>query len=360
MKNMNVALLVYDISLTGGAERVALNLATEFAGLYGTHLISLFDERNICENAYSFNTYVLSERAVSITLNLINLSYKLRRYLQKNKVNVLVSITAGVVAVANFATAKTNIQVIYAEHSNLENKTYGKKHEFRQLIGAKLSDMIVTLTNQDRNNFIKKYKISDRKVCTIPNWYISNTKQNKKYDIQSKRIISVGRLEKVKGYNYLIEVAKIIYLKFPDWRWDVYGEGSLHEEIQKGVDQNKLNNFINLKGNFKDVSEIYNNYSIFVMTSLYEGLPMVLLEAQSAGLPIVSFDCPTGPSEIVENGVNGIIVQAYDVEKMAEVLGYLMESKELRSYYAANARINLYRFAKENVMKKWVELFEKC
>jgi Glycosyltransferase len=359
MKNINIALLVYDISLTGGAERVALNLATEFSDLYETHLISLFDERNIFENIYPFNTCVLFRQTVSISLNLLSLSCKLRRYIQKNKINVLVSITAGVVTVANFATAKTNVQVIYAEHSNLENKTYGKKHEFRQLIGAKFSDAIVTLTNQDKNNFLKKYKISERKVCTIPNWFVSNTRENKEYNIQSKKIISVGRLEKVKGYNYLIEVAKKVYLKFPDWKWDIYGEGSLHEEIQKQVDQKKLNNFIKLKGNVKDVLDIYNNYSIFVMTSLYEGLPMVLLEAQSAGLPVVSFNCPTGPSEIVENGVNGIIVQSYDVEKMAEVLGYLMDNKELRKYYASNARINLHRYDKENVMKKWVELFEK-
>lgn len=359
MKNINIALLVYDISLTGGAERVALNLAIEFSELYETHLISLFDERRVCRNAYPFNIYVLSKQNVSITLNLASLSWKLRKYIQKNKINLLISITAGVITVANLAAAKTALKVIYAEHSNLENKTYGKKHQFRQLIGAKFSDMIVALTNRDRDNFIKKYKISEQKICTIPNWCTSNIEQNRAYNIDSKKIISVGRLEKVKGYNYLIEVAKKIYLTFPDWKWDIYGEGSLHEEIQRLINQNNLNSFIELKGNVRELSCLYKNYSIYVMTSLYEGLPMSLLEAQIAGLPIVSFDCPTGPSEIIEDGVNGRIVEAYNVEKMANVLKNLMKNEVLRIEYASKTGINLMKYDKRNVMKKWVELFEK-
>ena len=83
------------------------------------------------------------------------------------------------------------------------------------------------------------------------------------------------------------------------------------------------------------------------------------LEAQIAGLPIVSFDCPTGPSEIIEDGVNGRIVEAYNVEKMANVLKNLMKNEVLRIEYASKTGINLMKYDKRNVMKKWVELFEK-
>lgn len=356
---MNLALLVYDISLTGGAEHVALNLASEFSKIYKTCLVSIFDQKHIYNTIYPYEIYILSKQNVSITMNLMKLSARLRNYIRQNKIDILIAITAGVVTVANLATINMRVKVIYAEHSNLENKTYGKKHQLRQFIGAKVSDIVVTLTNRDQDNFKKMYGIRGEKIYVIPNWYVPNTVSNEKNRNISKCIISVGRLEKVKGYHYLLEVAKKIYPYFPDWKWDIYGEGNLREEIQRQIKLNSLGDFIELKGNIMDLSKIYGNYSIYVMTSLYEGLPMSLLEAQAAGLPIVSFDCPTGPAEIVANGVNGIIVQAYNVEKMVMALKRLMEDANLRESYASKASINLYRFSKENVMQKWIKLFKQ-
>lgn len=354
---MNLALLVYDISLTGGAEHVALNLASEFAKIYKTFLVSIFDQKHACDSIYPYKTYVLSKQSVSITMNLMKLSARLRKYIRQNKIDILIAITAGVVTVADLAAINTRTRIIYAEHSNLENKMYGKKHQLRQFIGAKMSDIVVPLTYRDRDNFKKIYRIKDEKIYVIPNWYIPNTAIYVKNRNLSKSIISVGRLEKVKGYQYLLEVAKKIYPSFSDWKWDIYGEGSLRNEIQEQIKLNGLDDFIELKGNITDLSKVYGNYSIYVMTSLYEGLPMSLLEAQAAGLPIVSFDCPTGPAEIVENGVNGIIVQAYHVEKMVKALKSLMEDANLRESYASKASVNLYRFSKENVMQRWIKLF---
>jgi glycosyltransferase involved in cell wall biosynthesis len=359
MKNMKVALFVYDISLTGGAEHVAMNLASEFSEIYKTYLISIFDQKHICDGVYPYEMQVLSKQNISITINLMKLSSRLRRYIRQNEIDVLIAITAGVVTVADLAAVNTDTKVIYAEHSNLENRTYGKKHQLRQFIGAKFSDIVVTLTERDKVNFEKIFKIRKEKIYVIPNWYTPNTNINEKNKSLSKNIISVGRLEKVKGYHYLLEVAKKIYPYFPDWKWDIYGEGSLREELQRQIKSSGLSGFIELKGNVMELSKVYGNYSIYVMTSLYEGLPMSLLEAQAAGLPIISFDCPTGPAEIVENGVNGIIVQAYHIEEMVQAIKSLMEDVGLRDNYASKASINLHHFSKENIMKKWIELFKQ-
>lgn len=356
---MNLALLVYDISLTGGAEHVALNLASEFSKIYKTFLVSIFDHKHACDAIFQYETFVLSKQNVSITMNLIKLSARLRKYIRHNEIDILIAITAGVVTVANLAAINTRVKTIYTEHSNLENKTYGIKHQLRQFIGAKVSNVVVTLTDRDKENFIRKFRISEKRVYTIPNWYVSNIVQNDKYDINSKKIISVGRIEKVKGYNYLIEVAKSLYLKFPDWKWDVYGEGSLYRDLQEKIEINNLNNFIELKGNVAGLKSLYKDYSIYVMTSLYEGLPMSLLEAQTAGLPIVSFDCPTGPAEIIEDGINGIIVKAYDIEEMIRSLEVLMKDADLRNRFSAKSKINLNRFNKKSIMEKWVKLLQK-
>lgn len=355
----NLGLLVYDMSLTGGAERVAWNLAEEFSSQYHVTLISIFDKNKWCGRPYSFPTIVLSNHYVSLTQFLFPLASKLRNYIKSNSIDILIAITAGVVTIADLAAARTSTKVVYAEHSNLENTTYGRKHQLRQYIGAKCSDMVVALTERDKNNFLKKYKLAADKICVIPNWYEPETMTKKPYKTEAKKLISVGRLERVKGYHYLIEVAEQIYLLFPDWKWDIYGDGTLYKEIQSQIKKKHLENFITLKGNVTGLAAIYQEYSIYVMTSQYEGLPMALLEAQTAGLPIVSFDCPTGPAEIVCDGVNGRIVEAYHTKKMAAVLKRLMSESKLRERYAAKAGIDLDRYCKENVRQQWIDLFNK-
>lgn len=354
---MNLGLLVYDGSLTGGAERVAWNLAEEFSKQYHVFFISIFDKKKLCRKKYSFQTIVLSNHYVSLTQYLFPLASKVRRYIKENKIDILIAITAGVVTIADLATVRTSTKVIYAEHSNLENKTYGHKHQLRQLIGAKCSDRVVALTERDKNNFIEKYRLAADRVYVIPNWYEINHTRKELYKADAKKLISVGRLERVKGYHYLIDVAEQIYSQFPDWKWDIYGDGTLYKEIQSQIKSRHLENFVTLKGNVSGLDQIYYQYSIYVMTSQYEGLPMSLLEAQAAGLPIVSFDCPTGPAEIVCDGVNGRIVEAYQTKKMAEVLKRLMSDSTLRESYAAKAGIHLEQYSKKNVQQKWMELF---
>lgn len=354
-----IGILVYDTSLIGGAEKVAINLAKEFSNYYEVHLISLFNEKKIEDKIESnYNCYTISKKAVSITKNIFTLSNKLKKYLEKNNIDILFSITAGVNTVAILATRRTKIKTVYCEHSNLENKTYGKKHILRQWIGAKKMDRIVTLTKRDRNNFVKKMRVKENKVQNIPNWYEKTNNENIEYNVNSKKIITAGRLEKVKGHDLLIQVAKRVNEKHPDWIWDIYGDGSYKNEINENIMKNNLQNFVHLKGNYKNLNEIYNEYSIFVLTSYYEGIPLVLLEAQESKLPIVSFDCPTGPSEIIEDGENGFLISTYDVEQMAIKICELIENPKKRIQFSKKSKINLQKFEKEIIIEKWKELIE--
>ncbi|MCM1060948.1 MAG: glycosyltransferase family 4 protein [Eubacterium sp.] len=354
---MNLALLVYDVTLTGGAERVALNLADEFAKKFNVTLISVFNSKIFFGDTYR-NVCISSEQG-SITLNFSKYSEILKNELLKNNIDILIAITAGVVTLAVNAAKNTKARVIYSEHSNLDNKMYGKKHELRQYIGAVKSDLVVTLTERDRMNFCRKFKLNPDKTAAIPNWYAANNK-TVVYSAESKAIISVGRLEKVKGYDMLVKVAANVFKsENSDWHWDVYGDGSLKNEIKENIDKHNLNDHISLKGNVSNVCELYQKYSFMVMTSLYEGFPMSLLEAQSAGLPIISFDCPTGPSEIISDDINGILVPAYDIEKMGSSINELIKNGEKRKYFSENAGINLHQYSKDKVLKKWYALFEK-
>ena len=356
-----IGILVYDISLTGGAERVAINMANEFSSKYEVHLISVFNENKInFEDEKKYAIYNVSSKTLKITTNLFKLAKRIKKYLLENKIEILFSITAGVNTLAVMATRHTSIKAIYCEHSNLKNRTYGVKHILRQYIGAKCMNKIVTLTEQDKKNFIEIFKINPSKIEVIPNWIDIAEKLVNGYRIDSTKIITVGRLEKVKGHNMLIEVAKKVKEQHKNWSWDLYGDGKYREEIEMSIKLNQLEDFVNLKGNVSNLSEIYNEYSMFVLTSYYEGFPMVLLDAQMADLPIISFDCPTGPAEIIEDNVNGFLIKDYNIDDMADKINELIENNQKRQEFSKNAKKNIYKFSKANVVSKWIDIIEQC
>lgn len=354
-----IGILVYDTSLVGGAERVAINLAQELSKNYETHLISLFNEKGKNDTCrVEYKTYTISEKTVRITTNLIRLSKKLKGYLLQNEIDILLCITAGVNTVAIMATCKTKIKTVYCEHSNLENKSYGKKHQIRQYLGAKYMTKVITLTERDRNNFIKDFNVPENKVKCITNWFTPTTHNSRPYKDDSKKIITVGRLEKVKGHDLLIKVAKKVRDKHNDWTWDIYGDGKFKDTIEKNIIENGVKDFVFLKGNVNNLNDIYSEYAFFVLTSYYEGIPLVLLEAQESKLPVVSFDCPTGPAEIIEHNINGFIIPTYNIDKMAEKICELIENKNKRIQFSNNAKINLKNFDKKNIIQKWIDLIE--
>lgn len=354
---MNISLLVYDIGLTGGAEKVAEQLSIQFSGYHNVTLVSLFDSQKKCGKK-DYKCRVISSKHRSITRSFVPITRRLRRFLKEDDTDILIAVTAGVVTVAVAAVIGTDTRVIYAEHSNLENRTYGKKHQLRQRVGAVCSNMVVTLTERDKENFCRKYKVSEDKVICIPNWYIP-VNYNNAYDLNSKLIITAGRLEYVKGYHYLMDVAKMIYPRCDGWKWHIYGDGSLRTSLEEEIANSGLGAFIEMKGNVTNLPELYPNYSMYVMTSVYEGFPLVLLEAQAAGLPIISFDCPTGPAEIVDSGTNGIIVPAYDTQALGEAIIALISNQEMRCSMAAKAKDNIGRYSIDKILVQWLELFDK-
>ncbi len=354
-----IGLLVYDCSLVGGAERVAINMAKELSAFYKVHLISLFSEKD--KSVYESEKYtsaVISSTSLSITKHFFKLSGKIKKYIKENNIEVLFAITAGVVTLAVNAASGIKTKVVYCEHSTLVNKTYGKKHELRQLIGAKLSDVSVALTKEDMGYFKKMYKLPDRKLRYIYNWSEFEPVLAP-YDEESRKIISVGRLEYVKGYDLLLEAAEKVYEKHPQWHWDIYGGGSYKEKIESGIKEKKLENFITLKGSVNDLNKRYSEYSFFVQTSYYEGFSLTLLEARLSGLPTVSFNCPTGPMEIVADGVNGILVPCYDTEKLADAVNKLIENSELRVSMALHSGDNIEKFSKEKIIEEWKALIKE-
>lgn len=350
-----IIIFVYDISLVGGAEKVALNIANELSKKSKVIVVSAFmtkDQPIVClSNRISIE--VLSTQKISMTLGMPILVKKLRTIIRKYQPYSLLSITAGMNTIVYLSSLGFDTKTVYAEHSNLQNNFYGKKHSFRQWIGANKLDYVITLTDSDKKMFEEKYELDDEKVKTIYNWVETAIDRNNY--VPSNNIISVGRLVDVKGFDRVIEVSRILKNKI-DFQWDIYGEGPERDKLQRLIDRHGLEKNITLKGYKSNIEEILPQYGLFVSTSTYEGFPLSFLEARGKGLPIVSFDCPTGPAEIIENNVDGILVPPYDVCSMAnEILNLLNDFRKMKKLSIAISS-NDDKFDKKNIIKKWKEV----
>ena len=177
-------------------------------------------------------------------------------------------------------------------------------------------------------------------------------------DYTSKCVISVGRLDYQKGFDFLIEAWKMVYEKYPDWHLHIYGEGSLREQLQKQIDNLQLSSSVTLCGRTSNITEKYAQHSIYVMSSRAEGLGLVLIEAASCGLPLISYDCPSGPSEIISDGKNGYLISRVgDIATMADKICSLIENPVIRKQMGENAKQMVGKFSPSTIKEQWIALF---
>ena len=212
-------------------------------------------------------------------------------------------------------------------------------------------DKFVVLTEEDKGY----WGISLPNICVIPN--ACTFKPTKFASLHGHQVLAVGRLTFQKGYDHLLAVWQMIHTKFPDWHLCIIGDGDLREDLQRMVEKDGLQESVSILAETDNISDYYLDSSVFALTSRYEGLPMVLLEAQSYGLPIVAFRCKCGPADVVTDGVDGFLVAEGDERAFADRLQTVMESEEWRLRMGASARNASARYSEENIMQKWECLF---
>lgn len=214
-------------------------------------------------------------------------------------------------------------------------------------------DKLIVLTNQDK----KQWDKTNKNVLHIPNPATFEIRELKNTD--NKIAIAVGRLDPQKGYTMLIDTWSIVREKHPDWILNIFGTGDLQEQLENKINALELNGYVNLKGKSDEIENEYLKSSFFVMSSIYEGLPMVLLESMSCGLPVVSFDCEWGPRELITNEYNGFLVETADVNQLANKICYLIENPEQRMTMSVNAQKVAKKYDISIIMNKWDELFKE-
>ena len=364
----NIAFMVYDLSCAGGTQRVTATLAKELRKYYNIYVITLYGYNNFFEIDKNIRIYNLNNKFVRLRYSLVENLFDLRKYIKNNNVEVLIVIGRNNTFLPLLLKFFCNIKIIFCEHASRLEYTFFKE-TFKEKLYRKIfeylidicSDKIVFLTNRELNLYLQNRKKNLNKLQQIYNFIDDDLFDNvNNYNINSKKIITVGRIEYAKGIDKLIEVAKIVFNIHPDWQWHIYGDGKKDyiNKVIKTLKDNRLKDNIILMGKSNNIYELYNNYSLFVMTSHHEGLPMVLLEAKAKKLPIVSFDINSGPSDIIRDGIDGFLINPFDCQKMADKICELIENPELRQKFSDNAHGNIDKFSKEKIIKQWCDLID--
>ena len=253
---------------------------------------------------------------------------------------------------------KGNIPVIFESHAmyrdvEFENSTllhrfitYMKRRKLRKL------DMVVTLTQGDADD----WKRVCRHVCVIPN--VVHLNETGKYSLcKSKNVVFAGRFDFQNDQAVMLDIWSIVQQRHPDWVLDMYGNGELLSYYKQEVARRNLN--VHIHPAVPDIFEKYMEASMLVMSSLYEPFGLVLAEAMSCGLPVVAFDCPYGPADIIHDGVDGFLVENRDINSFAERVCRLIEKEALRQMMGKAAISSIQRYQSEMIMPKWKQLFEQ-
>lgn len=213
-------------------------------------------------------------------------------------------------------------------------------------------DKFVVLTHEDRG-----YWGNLPNMEVIPNAAMHVSKNYS--DVTNKRVIAVGRLDYQKGFDRLIEAWELIQRtgEWADWRLDIFGQGEWQEMLQQMIDEKGLQDTVRINKPTKQIGEEYVKSSLLVMSSHYEGFPMVMIESMACGLPVVSFDYKCGPKDIIQHGINGLLVPEGDIKALANAMMEVMTDETYRRMLSRNARKVVDTYSEEAVMARWIRLF---
>lgn len=291
-----------------------------------------------------YDSIVHKKRLVKL-LKKINPEYVISLF--RNETIIISKLNLPIKKILEFHFARPYLQLQYRKGvKGIIDRWY-----FKQMVASiKRYDKFIVLTHKDALNWE-----GFTNLVVLPNFCSYTNEQSTQLD--KKRVIAVGYYIPIKGFERLINAWSIVNQKVSDWELHIIGEGPLREKLQNQINYLKLSKSVFLNGESDNIEDEYTNSSILAVSSLSEGFPMVILEAESFGLPVVSFSCPCGPSDIIKNGEDGFLIPDDDINEFAKKLILLMGNNELRKEMGKKAFLNSKLFSEANIMSKWMDLF---
>lgn len=244
--------------------------------------------------------------------------------------------------------------LVAQDHMNFEH--YRPPLQEAILAGYPRLDAVVCLTERDADTY-REHLSGDARIEVIPN--ALHTMDVPQADPESTVVVTAGRVVPQKGYDLLINAFAEVAKRHPGWQLRIFGKGDAEtiRRLRRMINRRHLYNHVLLMGPSLTLEEELAKASFFVLSSRYEGFPMSLMEALSHGLPVVSFDCPTGPREILTDGVDSLLVPPKNTKALAESICQLIENDALRRKMSRAARENAHSYSPESVRPRWERLF---
>ena len=287
---------------------------------------------------------------------LIKTLKSIREYLKQDNCQLIISFLDTINTLCTISNIGLRKKIIVCERNNpLAIKPKGFWKYLRNF--AYFFADVITVQCEIFKQFLVVYK---NKIRVIPNIVEEPRIKKNQYSNQINKFVSCARLNKVKQFDKMIESISIVSKKYPNITLDIYGPGTDEQiqELEKIITIKNLNDKVFLKGRSLNVYKDMIDKDIYLLTSKQEGFPNALCEAMAVGMPCISFEYHKGIYEIIQNGINGIVVDKDDVESMAEKIIYLIENPEKACEIGNEAKKISNTFSSEIVMKKWNEIID--
>lgn len=360
---MKIGFLINDLC-AGGAERATVSLSNSFADKGNEVEIITFCDG---ESFYPLNENVKTVSAdfdeiehtasVKRLVESVKRMLRLRRLVKERKLDALVGMSFSMTWYAVFATLFTRTKAVGTERNNPYKYKASRFNTILRKLFYYLCDGYIFQTQKSAHFFTKELKSRD---IIIPNAIFNETVYELEPPERREKIIcAVGRLTAQKRFDLLIDAFASLAPRYPDYKLLIFGEGELRAELESQSARLGLSDKVLLPGTSPEAVRLVNRTSVFVLSSDMEGMPNALIEAMAMGVPSVSTRCDMGPEELIEDGVNGLLVDTGSSEQLAAAIGKIIDSPSLAKTLSENGRRMIKTHSIEAISETWLEFLEK-
>lgn len=362
------------LAIWGGIERVLVDKMNYLADVYDYNVHIVTVDQGQHPIPYSLNPKVsfhdlgilFYQKYKYRGIKRVLISWKLQRLYVSRLKNIISQIRPDVISCArqsllgSVLKAKGCVPIIFESHTSCYSYRFEvdcflkRLRELFYVYQVRKVNMVVALTEGDAFDWMRYNK----NVDVIPNIVHLNDK-GKYSECLNKTVIYVGRFSKQKDIGSLLEIWRIVYQKYPEWQLHIYGGYGDQSEQLMPILKQCISYNIYVHDPSPNIFDEYINSSMLLLTSLYEPFGLVIPEAMSCGLPVVSFDCPYGPASILTDGENGYLIKNRNINAYADKVCALIENKTMRMKMGKAAILDSQKYGAHSIMPQWISLFER-